>query len=137
MNRDVLIGIDAGTSLVKSVAFTRSGQQLASAAIPNVYETLADGGVEQDMARTWTDTARTLHDLATKVPGLAERTIAISVTGQGDGTWLVDGKGEPVAPAWLWLDARASSIAEEFTNSDAHSAHYQRTGTGVNACQQS
>ena len=26
-------------------------------------------------------------------------------------------KGEPVAPAWLWLDARAADIVEEFTTS--------------------
>ena len=41
---------------------------------------------------------------------LAERLIAISVTGQGDGMWLIDKAGEPVAPAWLWLDARSAAI---------------------------
>lgn len=29
---------------------------------------------------------------------------------QGDGTWLMDVEGEPVAPGWLWLDA--ASITE-------------------------
>jgi erythritol kinase (D-erythritol 1-phosphate-forming) len=137
MSRDILIGIDAGTSVIKSVAFDLSGRQIASAALPNHYETLADGGVEQDMARTWLDTARTLRDLATKVPDLAHRTAALSVTGQGDGTWLVDDDGEPVVPAWLWLDGRAATIAEEFIGSERYPAHYERTGTGVNACQQS
>jgi erythritol kinase (D-erythritol 1-phosphate-forming) len=36
----------------------------------------------------------------------------------------------------LWLDSRAAAIAEEFTRSAAYAAHYERTGTGVNACQQ-
>jgi erythritol kinase (D-erythritol 1-phosphate-forming) len=63
--------------------------------------------------------------------------IAIAVTGQGDGMWLADADGAPVAPAWLWLDARAASIAEEFVRNPAFDAHYQRTGTGVNACQMS
>ena len=137
MTDGILIGIDAGTSVIKSVAFTAAGEQVAIAAIPNTYETLADGGVEQDMARTWRDTAQTLKQLSQKIPNLASRLIAISVTGQGDGMWLIDEDGEPVAPAWLWLDARAASIAEEFTRHADYPAHYKRTGTGVNACQMS
>jgi erythritol kinase len=62
------------------------------------------------MARTWVDTAATLKQLSEKVPNLKNRLIAISVTGQGDGMWLIDKAGEPVAPAWLWLDARARQI---------------------------
>ncbi len=137
MMRDILIGIDAGTSVIKSVAFTRRGEQLAVAAVPNEYVTLANAGVEQDMARTWTDTARTLVMLSERVPNLNQRLIALAVTGQGDGTWLVDETGEPVAPAWLWLDARAAAIAEEYMASPGYASHYARTGSGVNACQQS
>ncbi len=137
MKDGVLIGIDAGTSVIKSVAFTAKGEQIAAAATPNHYVALADGGAEQDMARTWADTAVTLKMLTGKVPQLADRLIAISVTGQGDGMWLINANGEPVAPAWLWLDARAASIAEDFTRHEAYPAHYGRTGTGVNACQMS
>ena len=137
MNDGVLIGIDAGTSVIKSVAFTVTGEQIAAAAIANRYQTFPDGGAEQDMARTWADTAATLKELSQKVPNLKERLIAISVTGQGDGMWLIDKAGEPVAPAWLWLDARSAAITEDFARSADYPAHYQRTGTGVNACQMS
>jgi erythritol kinase (D-erythritol 1-phosphate-forming) len=137
MKDGIFIGIDAGTSVIKSIAFTTNGEQLGSTAIPNAYETLSNGGVEQDMARTWGDAAATLRELAEKIPNLKNRVIAISVTGQGDGTWLIDKAGEPVAPAFLWLDARAAAIAEEFVASRDHEAHYRRTGTGVNACQTS
>ena len=40
------------------------------------------------------------------------RTAALAITGQGDGTWLIDADGEPVCPAWLWLDARSAPIIE-------------------------
>jgi erythritol kinase len=119
------------------VAFTIAGEQLAIAARPNHYDTLPDGGVEQDMARTWADTAATLRLLGEQLPGLAARTLALAVTGQGDGTWLIDAEGEPVAPGWLWLDCRAADITEEYVARPAYRAHYLRTGTGVNACQQS
>ncbi len=136
MTPDIIIGIDAGTSVIKSVAFSAAGEQLAVTAIPNSYTTLKNGGVEQDMARTWRDAAQTLRDLALKIDNLNSRVIAIAVTGQGDGMWLIDEDGEPVAPAWLWLDSRAAAIAEDFTHAAAYAAHYERTGTGVNACQQ-
>lgn len=113
MTPDILIGIDAGTSVIKSIAFTLAGDLIAAAPVPNTYEVLRDGGAEQDMARTWTDVARTLRDLAQKIPDLARRTVAIAVTAQGDGTWLIDAAGEPVAPSRLWLDVRATAIAEE------------------------
>ena len=137
MKDGVLIGIDAGTSVIKSVAFTATGEQIAAAAIPNRYTTAADGAAEQDMARTWADAAATLKELSEKIPNLRERLIAISVTGQGDGMWLIDEAGEPVAPAWLWLDARAAAITEAFAATKDYPAHYKRTGTGVNACQMS
>ncbi|MFN0191623.1 MAG: FGGY family carbohydrate kinase [Aestuariivirga sp.] len=137
MKEGLLIGIDAGTSVIKSVAFTLSGEQVASAALPNEYFNLPNGGVEQEMPRTWTDAAHTLRLLAEKVPNLRDRAVALAVTGQGDGTWLMDSDGAPVGRAWLWLDSRAASIAEEFMAHPAYPEHYKRTGTGINACQQS
>lgn len=133
---DLLIGIDAGTSVIKAIAFDFDGRQIAAHAIPNRYETIDGAAAVQDMARTWTDTAATLKGLGDKVPRLAERTAAIAVTGQGDGTWLLDRKGRPVGPAWLWLDARAAGIVEDMRAAPADRKRYELTGTGLAACQQ-
>jgi erythritol kinase (D-erythritol 1-phosphate-forming) len=136
MSGDVIIGIDAGTSVLKAVAFTRSGQQLDSFALPNSYTSLPNGGVEQDMNRTWADCAACLRGLAEKIPNLASRAASIAVTGQGDGTWLIDGAGDAVTPAWLWLDARTAAWTEAFRASPAGRRHFELTGCGLNACQQ-
>jgi erythritol kinase len=85
MSRDIVIGIDAGTSVIKSVAFSIRGEQIAAAAVPNTYGRVEGGGFEQDMPRTWTDTVDTLRQLAATVPDLAGRLAGIAVTGQGDG----------------------------------------------------
>ena len=90
--KDLLIGIDAGTSVIKAVAFGLDGQQIALASRRNEYVSLPDGGVEQDMNRTWADTALVLAELVEQVPDCAARCAAIGVTGQGDGTWLIDGR---------------------------------------------
>jgi erythritol kinase len=135
-SRDVIIGIDAGTSLIKTVAFTRDGRQLGDFSLPNHYSTAAGGRVEQDMSRTWNDTVAALRGLVTAVPDLASRVVAVAVTGQGDGTWLIDDDGRPVAPALLWLDSRAAGLVEDIRASERNAALYRKTGSGLNACQQ-
>ena len=137
MTRDVLIGVDAGTSMIKAVAFTRHGEQIAMAARPNHYRTGADGVAEQDMAGTWEETAGTLRSLLADEPGLAGRARALAVTGQGDGTWLIDEAGTPVAPAWLWLDSRAADETRAVMEDAGYHALYETTATGVAPCQQS
>ncbi len=137
MDDGIIIGIDAGTSVMKSVAFTCDGRQLAVAAIPNHYVTLPDGGVEQDMNLTWVDAAATLRQLGDIIPDLASRVIAISVTAQGDGLWLIDKAGEPVGPAIIWLDNRCAPIVDGYVDTEHYAAHYERTGTGLTVVQMS
>ena len=136
MSKDILIGIDAGTSVVKSVAFDCSGNQLASASVTNKYTVLADGTATQPLDQTWADCATTLRNLGEKVPDLAARTVALAVTAQGDGTWLV-GKGDrPVGDGWLWLDSRAVPALQRLCAKDEEQVRFETTGTGLNACQQ-
>lgn len=137
MSRDLIIGIDAGTSVLKSVAFTLDGKQVGLASRPNSYARFGRGCVEQDMLRTWDDARQTLCELAAIVPDLTNRVAGLAVTGQGDGCWLIDAGGEPIGDALIWLDSRAAEMAANFVASPDHAAHYASTGTGLNACQQS
>ncbi|MGB4827811.1 MAG: FGGY family carbohydrate kinase, partial [Paracoccaceae bacterium] len=88
----IIIGIDAGTSVIKAVAFQTDGRQLAVSSVVNRYQQGAGGAVTQSLQQTWKDCAAALRELGDQLPGLAARVLAISVTAQGDGTWLV-GKG--------------------------------------------
>ena len=135
MARDLLVGVDAGTSVIKSVAFTAAGEQVGACARPNRYRTVEGFGAEQDMAETWADAAATLRGLAEAVPDLAGRVAAIAVRAQGDGTWLIDADGEPAGPALIWLDARAAAITEGLRASPAGRRHFESTGSGLAACQ--
>lgn len=134
MTTDILIGIDAGTSVIKAVAFTLAGVELAAAARPNVYETPGPGQVEQDMARTWADCVATIRELADRVPNLATRVAGLAVTAQGDGAWLIDADGDPVGGGLLWLDSRAAELVVDYLRTEAYRTHYRLTGSGLNAC---
>jgi erythritol kinase len=134
---DLLIGIDAGTSVIKAVAFTLSGQQIAVASTPNRYTTRAsDGAAFQSLDETWADCAATLRALSDKVDGLAKRTAAIAVTAQGDGTWLVGQGNRPVTDGWIWLDARAAPTVARLCAQDSDTIRFHHTGAGLNVCQQ-
>ena len=137
MKRDIIIGIDAGTTVIKSVAFDTAGHQIGMAGRPNVYESFSDGRAEQDMSKTWQTVVETLRELSQTISGLDQRVAAIAVTAQGDGTWLVSPDGEPVAPALLWLDARAADIARDVTARPDYPDLFAINATGANPCQQS
>ncbi|MEI4488282.1 FGGY-family carbohydrate kinase [Frigidibacter sp. MR17.14] len=134
---DIIIGIDAGTSVIKAVAFTLSGAQIAAAAVPNRYATTAEGAATQDLRQTWDDCARALRGLGDRIKDLAARTAALAVTAQGDGTWLVGADNAPVGDAWLWLDARAAGTTRQLSASPQIRAHFHATGTAINTCQMS
>ena len=133
--RDILIGIDAGTSVIKAVAFDLGGRQIAASSVPNRYHSGTDGSATQSLRQTWDDCASALRGLGAKIDGLAGRTAALSVTAQGDGTWLV-GRDGPVGDAWLWLDARAAPTVARLAAGPANRARFEATGTGLNTCQQ-
>lgn len=132
---DILIGIDAGTSVIKAVAFDLGGVQLGAAAVPNRYHMGADGAATQSLDQTWQDCAAALRALGQQLPDLAARTAALAVTAQGDGTWLV-GRDGPVGDAWLWLDARAAPTVARLAAGPLDRARFIATGTGLNTCQQ-
>ncbi|MDJ0684613.1 MAG: FGGY-family carbohydrate kinase [Alphaproteobacteria bacterium] len=132
---DILIGIDAGTSVIKSIAFDLTGAQIAVGSRPNRYTSRPDGAAFQSMDDTWDDCAATMRDLGESVPNLASRVAAVAVTGQGDGTWLLDRDNRPVTDAWLWLDARAAPVVQRLRGTEADRARFAITGSGLNACQ--
>ncbi|MBE9375171.1 carbohydrate kinase [Saccharopolyspora sp. HNM0983] len=104
----ITIGIDAGTSVVKSVAYTADGTELAVVRRPTRVHHPEPTWAEQDMDEVWTAVADTVAELAA---GLDDPVRAIGITAQGDGCWLVDRAGRPTGPALLWNDARAGDIA--------------------------
>ena len=137
MASELIIGVDAGTSVIKAVAFELDGRQIAVASRPNRVKLGSDGAAEQDLDGTWEGTAATLRALGERVPDLKQRAVALAATGQGDGTWLIDAAGNPVAPAMLWLDARAGPQINRVRASPAAADIARLTGTALNPSMQS
>ncbi|MDD2859854.1 MAG: carbohydrate kinase [Acidiphilium sp.] len=133
--RPLILAIDAGTSMLKAVAFDTDGRLIDSKSRPNVHHESAGGRAEQDMGATWSHIAAIISALTARHESAA--ILALAVTGQGDGTWLIDAEGNPVGPAILWLDGRAGPLVDAFRATDAARTHFEQTNTGLAACHQS
>lgn len=116
-NRDIILGLDSGTSVVKAVAFDLEGEQLGCASARNSYRRAEGGAALQSMSKTWEDAVDAIRRLGERIDNLAARVVAVAVTGQGDGTWLVGAGNRPVDDAWIWLDARAAPTVERLKRS--------------------
>ncbi|GAA1847330.1 FGGY family carbohydrate kinase [Brevibacterium marinum] len=112
MKTQAVLGIDAGTTAVKSVVLSTTGTVLGSARAELSVQRATHTYAEQDMIDVWESVCRTA--IAALNQAASAEVIAVSVTGQGDGAWLVDANGRPTGPALLWLDGRASDRVDKW-----------------------
>ncbi|MFC6825271.1 FGGY-family carbohydrate kinase [Halopelagius fulvigenes] len=123
----VIIGVDAGTTVIKSVAFTLEGEELYKSSVENAVKRPESGWAEQSMVTTWKKTAQTLSEVEDRLDE-DDEVVAVGVTGQGDGCWLVDERGDPVRPAILWSDGRANSYVQEWQENGVSDEVYDICG---------
>ncbi|MCF2706032.1 carbohydrate kinase [Arcanobacterium haemolyticum] len=129
MTNKIVIGVDGGTTAVKAVAFDLDGSIRAThyESIPVCYGKC--GEAEQDMEAIWQGVASCLRHVREACPD--DDIVAVGLTGQGDGAWLVDNNGQPVGPAATWLDGRAAERVNTWEN-DGRSAEVLATsGTTI------
>jgi erythritol kinase len=123
----IILGVDAGTTSVKTVAFDLDGR-IASVSRSSVrVQRSDDGRAEADMDHIWDAAASTITAVVEEI-GDAE-IVALGVTGQGDGAWLVDADGRPAGPAALWLDGRAHARLDDWLGDGRADAVHEATGS--------
>lgn len=125
----VVLGIDAGTTSVKTVVFNLSGEILNIARSSVSINRGQAGEAEASMRDVWLATVETV--VAAMEPLRASEVLAIGITGQGDGAWLLDASDAPLRDAVLWLDGRAVARVEEWNLDGRGAAVKQATGSSV------
>ena len=109
----ITIAMDVGTSVVKCVAYSENGEELAITRRPTKVRRPRPGWAEQDMDEVWNAACATVRELLA-IAGTDVRTLA--VTAQGDGCWLLDAAGRPTGTAVLWNDARAARLVARWAD---------------------
>ena len=107
------LGIDVGTSGIKTIIVDEADRELASAGAPLEVQRPQPLRSEQDPDAWWDAIAATLDRLAADHPDLMARVAAIGLSGQMLGVTLLDKDDRPIRPALLWNDGRATAECGE------------------------
>lgn len=122
---ELLLGIDAGTTSVKSGLFNADGQCLAVARQEYQLLTPRASWAELDPEIYWQACVSTTQKVLQQTG--AKDVSAVSVSSQGETMIALDAYGKPVYPAIVWLDNRAEREAAFLAERFAVEV-YDRTG---------
>ncbi len=111
MTKDILIGCDVGTSGTKAVAVTPDGRVLAGAHRAHTIMAPHPNWGEQ-WPQVWLDAmAQTVAEVAAQVDRARVAGLCVSALYGGTGVML-DAAMQPVRPAIIWIDRRATEESE-------------------------
>ncbi len=112
MGKDYLLGVDAGTSVIKAALFDREGREIESASRRTELKNDRPGLCEASMTGLWNAFAGTIRELLQRARAGGDRIAAIGITGNMIGAWLLDEHGRPVRDGILWCDGRTRGLIE-------------------------
>ena len=127
----MILGVDVGTSVTKASLLGRDGVAAVTHSVPSTLYRRPGGRVEQDLDEVVESVVSVVRSVTEHA---AEPVEALAITGQGDGLWLRDGRGDQVGPAVSWLDGRAADVMERWREGGADSVLnrvHARTGSGM------
>ena len=126
-----LMGIDLGTSSIKTVIIDTSGNLLARAVREYAIDSAHPGWAEQDTTKWYTAMVGTMKE-AISESGLASGQIqGIGFSGQMHGVVCVDKDGKVVRPAIIWADQRSVAQVEQINRALGKKRLGELTGNPV------
>jgi xylulokinase len=105
------LGIDIGTSAVKALALSGSGDVLASSRQSYPTKVPATNWAEQAPDDWWRSTGLAVRDVLARLPG--QPVAGIGLSGQLNGFVLADEAGCALHDAPIWLDLRVGAECDE------------------------
>ena len=130
-NSGCIVGVDAGTSVVKAVGFTLSGDEVGGHEIPLDLISQHPTWVEQDMNQMWEGVRTCLAQVIRNLRAEGRDILGIGITSSGDGTWMIDADGNPVRNGMFWCDGRAGDIVARWYEHEVAAAAFDICGTAV------
>lgn len=113
--KQLLLGIDLGTTNVKVSVVTGGGEILGLSTRPLGLINTEPGWVEQDSRQWWESTVDCIREILTNVALPAGNIGGIGVSGQGTGATPVDTHGVALRHSIIWMDRRSEVIARRLS----------------------
>lgn len=105
-----VIGMDSSTQSVKAIAWTADGTPRAEGRAPHSMSMPQPDRAEQNAEDWWSAAVTALRELTSKID--PARVDGLAISNQRETMVLTDADGVPLAPATLWLDSRARTMAK-------------------------
>ena len=110
-----LLGLDLGTSLIKALLVTETGQIVGRGSAEYPILQPQPDRAEQDPEAWWQAALAAAQQALGDAEAGATSTAAIGLSGQMHGTVLLDAAGQPLTPAIIWPDRRSRRQVQEIT----------------------
>ncbi|HEV8381851.1 MAG TPA: xylulokinase [Gemmatimonadales bacterium] len=111
MAADLFLGLDIGTSSVKSILISLDGGVAAVATAPLSLDTPEPGWAEQDPEAWWDAARAAIRDVLAQRAGT--RVAGIGISGQMHSSVFLDRRSAVIRPALLWCDGRTTAECRE------------------------
>ncbi len=122
-----LMGIDIGTSSVKTAIFNEKGEMLSLASRPYNFEVLKPGYAEQDPEVWWNAVVETIQVSLKRFKGDPTSVRAVGFSGQMHGLVPLDSNGNVVRKAILHCDVRAGDVMQSMSDAGTYGVISERT----------
>jgi FGGY-family pentulose kinase len=127
----MFLGIDGGTEAVRAAVFDARGQRLATGVRRYATQFPEPGWAEQDPVDWWNAIVGAVRDCLA-APGIsAEAVQGIGVDATTCTLLAVNANGEPLRPALLWMDVRASDQARHIGQTGHPALQYSLAGVSA------
>ena len=125
MGRELLAGLDVGTTSTKALLVTPDGQEVAIGRAPTRW-TATELGAETSAASIRDGARRALADAVAAVPG--DRVVGLGVTSMAEAGVLVGADDAPIAPVIAWHDHRDTEQLRDLVSELGGEQFSMRTG---------
>lgn len=126
--RELIIGLDLGTTALKIALFEKSGKILSVSTQEYPLLTPETDHVEVEPKTYWQSFKDGLDELRQKAQFDAEEIIALGFSAQGETLFFLDENGDPLRNAIVWMDNRAQDEAGELKKKFGDETCFKVTG---------
>ena len=127
-----VLGIDIGTTSVKTVLLSDDGKMAAEATRGHDLLSLHRNWAEERPDIWWSNAVETVREIGEKIPGCLEKVVCIGCSGMVPAIVMLDEQGEPVRNSIQQNDARAVEEIEAVTAALDQTKLYEQTGGTTN-----
>ncbi|MCR8656408.1 gluconokinase [Paenibacillus endoradicis] len=130
MGRQLVIGIDLGTTSVKACAFQTDGHVIAEVEEMTKTEYPKQGYAQQDVELIERSSVLALKRLIAEANIIEGELLAISFSAAMHSLVCIDESGTPISPLLTWADGRSTDQVKALSDVDKQH-YYEITGTPV------